>query len=54
MCVSRALAVLPARFAIAVNPFGWIALLEASILGGGGRRHGEVPRLLIDRGANAR
>jgi hypothetical protein len=53
MCVSGALAVLPALLAIAVNPFGWTALLEAIILGGGGRRHSEALRLLIDGGANA-
>jgi ankyrin repeat protein len=35
-----------------VNNLGWTALLEAIILGDGGRSHTEVVRLLIGAGAN--
>ena len=35
-----------------VNDLGWTALLEAIILGDGGRRHDEVVRLLVGAGAN--
>jgi ankyrin repeat protein len=35
-----------------VNDLGWTALLEAVILGDGGRRHQEVVRLLLDAGVD--
>jgi ankyrin repeat protein len=35
-----------------VNNLGWTALLEAIILGDGGRSHTEVVRLLVEAGAN--
>jgi ankyrin repeat protein len=35
-----------------INKLGWTALLEAIILGDGGRRHTEVVRLLADAGAD--
>jgi ankyrin repeat protein len=35
-----------------VNRLGWTALLEAIILGDGGRRHTEVVRLLVEAGAD--
>ena len=35
-----------------VNRIGWTALLEAIILGDGGRRHTEIVRLLVDAGAD--
>lgn len=35
-----------------VNNLGWTALLEAIILGDGGKNHTEVVRLLVDAGAN--
>lgn len=35
-----------------VNRLGWTALLEAIILGDGGRRHTEVVRLLVNSGAD--
>src|SRR5262245_21105535 len=35
-----------------VNNLGWTALLEAVILGDGGRRHIETVRALVDAGAN--
>jgi uncharacterized protein len=35
-----------------VNRLGWTALLEAIILGDGGKRHTEVVRLLVDSGAD--
>jgi uncharacterized protein len=35
-----------------INKLGWTALLEAIILGDGGRRHTEVVRLLVDAGAD--
>jgi ankyrin repeat protein len=35
-----------------VNRLGWTALLEAIILGDGGRRHTEVVRLLVEGGAD--
>jgi ankyrin repeat protein len=35
-----------------INRIGWTALLEAIILGDGGKRHTEVVRLLIDAGAD--
>jgi ankyrin repeat protein len=35
-----------------VNNLGWTALLEAIILGDGGRRHTEVVRLLVGSGAD--
>ena len=34
-----------------VNNLGWTALLEAVILGDGGRRHVEIVRLLVEAGA---
>ena len=34
-----------------VNRLGWTALLEAILLGGGGREHTEVVRLLVEAGA---
>jgi uncharacterized protein len=33
-----------------INKIGWTALLEAIILGDGGKRHTEVVRLLVDSG----
>ncbi len=36
-----------------VNRLGWTALLEAVILGDGGRSHQDVVRLLLDAGADA-
>ena len=35
-----------------VNKLGWTALLEAVILGDGGRAHSEIVRLLVAAGAN--
>jgi len=35
-----------------VNDLGWTALLEAIILGDGGRAHTEIVRLLVDAGAD--
>lgn len=35
-----------------VNDLGWTALLEAVILGDGGRRHQEVVRILLENGAD--
>ncbi|MDR2942762.1 MAG: ankyrin repeat domain-containing protein [Treponema sp.] len=35
-----------------INRLGWTALLEAVILGDGGKRHTEVVRLLVDAGAD--
>ena len=35
-----------------VNKIGWTALLEAIILGSGGKQHTEVVRLLVDAGAD--
>jgi ankyrin repeat protein len=35
-----------------INRIGWTALLEAVILGDGGKRHTEVVRLLVDAGAD--
>lgn len=35
-----------------VNRLGWTALLEAVILGDGGKAHTEIVRLLLARGAN--
>jgi ankyrin repeat protein len=35
-----------------INKMGWTALLEAIILGDGGKRHTEVVRLLVDAGAD--
>jgi ankyrin repeat protein len=35
-----------------INRIGWTALLEAIILGDGGKRHTEVVRLLVDAGAD--
>lgn len=35
-----------------VNDLGWTALLEAVILGDGGRRHQEVVQILLARGAD--
>ncbi len=35
-----------------INNLGWTALLEAIILGDGGKNHTEVVRLLVDAGAN--
>jgi len=35
-----------------VNRLGWTALLEAVILGDGGRVHTEIVRLLVEAGAN--
>jgi uncharacterized protein len=35
-----------------VNNLGWTALIEAVILGDGGRRHINVVRILVDAGAN--
>jgi ankyrin repeat protein len=35
-----------------INKLGWTALLEAIILGDGGKRHTEVVRLLVDAGAD--
>jgi uncharacterized protein len=35
-----------------VNNLGWTALIEAIILGDGGRRHTNVVRILVDAGAN--
>ena len=35
-----------------VNRLGWTALLEAIILGDGGRAHVETVRLLVDGGAD--
>ncbi len=35
-----------------VNNLGWTALLEAVILGDGGRRHLETVRALVEAGAN--
>jgi ankyrin repeat protein len=34
-----------------VNRLGWTALLEAIILGDGGRAHTQIVQLLVDRGA---
>jgi ankyrin repeat protein len=35
-----------------VNRLGWTALLEAVILGDGGKVHTEIARLLVEAGAN--
>lgn len=35
-----------------INNLGWTALLEAIILGDGGKNHTEVVRILVDAGAN--
>jgi ankyrin repeat protein len=35
-----------------INRMGWTALIEAIILGDGGKRHAEVVRMLIDAGAD--
>lgn len=35
-----------------INNLGWTALLEAIILGDGGKKHTEVVRLLVNAGAN--
>lgn len=35
-----------------VNDLGWTAMLEAIVLGNGGRRHQEVVRILLDAGAD--
>ena len=35
-----------------INKIGWTALLEAIILGDGGKRHTEIVRLLVDAGAD--
>ncbi|MCL2093597.1 MAG: ankyrin repeat domain-containing protein [Treponema sp.] len=35
-----------------INRLGWTALLEAIILGDGGKRHTEVVRLLVEAGAD--
>jgi ankyrin repeat protein len=35
-----------------VNDLGWTALLEAVILGNGGRAHQEVVEILLDNGAD--
>lgn len=35
-----------------VNTLGWSALLEATLLGDGGRAHQEIVRLLLDAGAD--
>jgi len=35
-----------------INRLGWTALLEAIILGDGGKRHTEVVRMLVDSGAD--
>ena len=35
-----------------VNDLGWTALLEAVILGDGGRAHTEIVRLLVEAGAD--
>jgi ankyrin repeat protein len=35
-----------------VNDLGWTALLEAVVLGDGGRRHQEIVRILLDAGAD--
>ena len=35
-----------------VNKLGWTALLEAVILGDGGKTHTEIVRLLVEAGAN--
>jgi ankyrin repeat protein len=35
-----------------INRLGWTALLEAIILGDGGKRHTEVVRLLVSAGAD--
>jgi hypothetical protein len=35
-----------------VNNLGWTALIEAIVLGDGGRRHTEIVRLLVEAGAN--
>ena len=35
-----------------VNDLGWTALLEAVILGDGGRRHRQIVRILLDAGAD--
>ena len=35
-----------------MNNLGWTALLEAIILGEGGREHSEIVQLLIDAGAD--
>lgn len=35
-----------------INNLGWTALLEAIILGSGGKNHTDVVRLLVDAGAN--
>jgi ankyrin repeat protein len=37
-----------------VNDLGWTALLEAVILGDGGRDHQEITRILLDAGADPR
>jgi hypothetical protein len=34
-----------------VNNLGWTALIEAVVLGDGGRRHTETVRALVDAGA---
>ena len=36
-----------------VNRLGWTALLEAVVLGEGGRAHARTVRLLVDSGADA-
>ena len=35
-----------------VNDLGWTAMLEAVVLGDGGRRHQEIVRILLDAGAD--
>ena len=35
-----------------VNELGWTALLEAVVLGDGGRAHQRIVRLLVDAGAD--
>src|SRR4051794_2410062 len=37
-----------------VNDLGWTALLEAVILGDGGRRHQKIVRILLDAGVDPR
>lgn len=37
-----------------VNNLGWTALMEAVVLGDGGRRHQQTLKALLDAGANAR
>jgi ankyrin repeat protein len=35
-----------------INNLGWTALIEAVVLGDGGREHSETVRLLVEAGAN--